>query len=134
MHRAFVVKAHRHRAPNVFAEHDDGGFGAGAWRLSVGVVRFRKFAVLILIECAGTLLLGGAPRGFDSDKLRPRGDLAVDMRRHLRLEARRVKALVALHVRSNRLPSRVLRRQRAHRRDLGLRPETALTSSESPRR
>ena len=33
-----VVEADRHRASDVFAEHDDGGFGAWAWWLGVRVV------------------------------------------------------------------------------------------------
>ena len=64
-----------------------------------GLSGCRKFAVLVLLQGAGALLLRSSPCRFDGDKLRPRGNLAVDVRRHLGLEARRVKALVALHVR-----------------------------------
>ena len=91
--------ANGHRASDMFAEHDDGGFGAGARRLGVRVVGDVEFAVLVFLQRAGTLLLGRSPCRFDGDKLRPRGNLAVDVGRHLGLEARRVKALVALHVR-----------------------------------
>jgi hypothetical protein len=42
------------------------------------------------------LLLRRSPCRFDGDKLRPRGNLAVDVRRHLPLEAWRVKALCGI--------------------------------------
>ena len=83
----------------MFAEHNEGRFGVTAWRLGVRVVGDVEFAVLVFLQGSGVLLLRRSPCRFDGDKLRPRGNLAVDVRRHLRLEAWRVKALVALHVR-----------------------------------
>jgi hypothetical protein len=38
VYRVFIVKANRHRASNVFAEYDDGGFGPWARPLCVGIV------------------------------------------------------------------------------------------------
>ena len=99
VHRAFIVKANRDDSPNLLAKDDKGGFSAWAGRLGVGIVRFRKLTVLVFLQSTWTLLLWRSPCGFDGDKFWPRGNLAVDVRRHLGLEARRVKTLVALHVR-----------------------------------
>ena len=44
------------------------------------------------------LLLRRSPCRFDGDQLRPRRNLAVNVRRYLRLKAWRVKALVTLHI------------------------------------
>jgi hypothetical protein len=82
-----------------FTENDDGGFRAGARRLRIRVVRSVEFAVLVFLQRTGTLLLRVAPRRFDLDKLRTCGNLAVDVRSDFQMEARRVKALVALHIR-----------------------------------
>ena len=49
MYRAFVVKADRHRTSDMFSKHDDGGFGAGARRLGIGIIGFREFAVLVFL-------------------------------------------------------------------------------------
>src|SRR6187402_1778017 len=57
-----------------------------------------EFAVLVLLQGSGVLVLRRSPCGFDGDKLRPRGNLAVDVCCYFRLEAWRVKALVALYV------------------------------------
>ncbi len=81
----------------MFAEHDDGGLGTEAWRLGVRVLR-REFAGLVDLQGSGMPLLEHSPCGFDGDKLRPRGKLAIDVCRHLGLVAGRVQALVALHV------------------------------------
>ena len=99
VHRALIVEADGHGASNVFAKHDDGGFGAGAGRIGVRIVGVGQFAVLMLRQSSGTLLLGRSPCCLDGDKLRPRGNLAVDMRGHLGLIAGSVKALVSPHVR-----------------------------------
>jgi hypothetical protein len=83
----------------MFAEHDQGGFGVTAWRLGVRVVGDVEFAVLVLLQGSWVLLLRCSPCRLDGDKLRPRGNLAADVRCHFGLEAGRVKALVALHIR-----------------------------------
>src|SRR6185437_13858912 len=49
VYRAFIVKADRHGASDVLSEDDDGGFGAGAWGLGVGIVGFGEFAVLVFL-------------------------------------------------------------------------------------
>ena len=74
------------------------GFGVRAWRLGIRVVRDVEFAVLVFLQGSGVLLLRGSPCSLDGDKFGPRGNLAVDVCRHLGLVAGSVKALVALHV------------------------------------
>jgi hypothetical protein len=59
--------------------------------LGAGVVGFGEFAILVFLKCAGALLRGETSRRLDSDELQPRGNLAVDVNRHLGLEARRVE-------------------------------------------
>jgi hypothetical protein len=98
VHRAIGIGANGQCASGMFAEHDDGGFGVAAQRLGIRVVGDVEFAVLVFLQRAGTLLFGSSVSRFDGDKFRPRGNLAVDVGRHLGLEARRIKALVALHV------------------------------------
>ena len=83
----------------MFAEHDEGGFGVAARRLGIGVVGDVEFAVLVLLQGSGVLLLRRSPCVLDGDEFGPRGKLPVDMRRHLGLKTWRVKALVALHIR-----------------------------------
>ena len=53
----------------------------------------------MFLQCAWRLFLGRSPCCLDGDEFWPRDNLLVDVRRHLRLEARRIEALVALHVR-----------------------------------
>jgi hypothetical protein len=52
----------------------------------------------VFLQRAATLLFGSSVSRFDGDKLRSRGNLAFDVGRHFGLEARRIKALVALCV------------------------------------
>ncbi len=96
--RTIGVRANGHGSPDVTAKHDDGGFGVWAGRLGVRVVGRVEFAVLMLLQGTGALLLGRSPRRFQLHKLRTCGKLAVDVRRDHGLVAGRVKALVTLHV------------------------------------
>ena len=66
--------------------------------LGVHAVRRVEFAILVFLQCAGVLFFGAAPRRLDRDKMRPCGKFAVDVGGDFDLVARRVKALVALHV------------------------------------
>ena len=54
---ALRVKAHRHCPSGMFAEDEDGGFGAGAWRLCIGVLR-DEFAGLVDLQGSGVTFLG----------------------------------------------------------------------------
>ena len=54
---------------------------------------------LVGLQGTGTALLGAVEGAFDGDKLRSRGNLAVDVRCDFGLVAGSVKALIALHVR-----------------------------------
>jgi hypothetical protein len=49
MYRTFIVEADRHRSADILSKHDDGGFGAGARWLGVGIVRFCELAVLVFL-------------------------------------------------------------------------------------
>jgi hypothetical protein len=93
-HRALVVEADRDCLPNALAKNDDGGFCARAMQFGIGIIWSRKFVVLVLIKGAGPPLFGGTPRGFDLHQLRPCGNPAVDVRRHLGLKASAIETFV----------------------------------------
>jgi hypothetical protein len=101
MHRAFAVGANSKRSAYVFAVDDDGGFCGIAWHegLGIGVVN-DSFDLADVAELDGprSLLLGVSPPILDKHKAGMGGNLAVKVRSHLPVIARRVKALVALHV------------------------------------
>ena len=92
------IGAYGQRLSGIATECDDGALRGRARRLRVRVIGRVELAVLVALQRTRPLLHGAAPCGLDRDKLRRCGDLAVDVGHHLRLVARRVKALVALHV------------------------------------
>ena len=98
---ALVVRAYGDGGPYPLAEDDDGGLGCfAAWyRLGIRVVNYRlNLFVDAPLHGSGSLLLGVAVPILNLDEFGLGRDLAVDVGVDLRLEARRVEALIALHV------------------------------------
>jgi hypothetical protein len=104
VYRAIRIRAYGYGLPCVATKDDDGVLGGGAWRLGVRVVGRIEFAVLVLLQGSGTLLLRVAPCCLKLDKLRLRGEFTVDMRRDLHLVARRVKALCGIRATGKYFP------------------------------
>jgi hypothetical protein len=90
MYRAVVIGANGDGLSGMASKDDQCGFGVGARRLGVRIVRRIEFAVGVLGKNAGALFLCGSPRRLDLNKMRPCGYLAVDMRCDFRLIAESV--------------------------------------------
>jgi hypothetical protein len=73
VYRAVVIGANGDGLSGMASKDDQCGFGAGAWRLGVRVIRRIELAVGVLVERAGALFFGGSPRRLDLNQMRPCG-------------------------------------------------------------
>ena len=101
MNRAVVVRANGKGGAHALTVDHEGRFCSGARHYGFGigicVVDF-YLAEVSAPDGSGALLLGDSVVVLDLYKLGTGGNLAVDVGVYLRMKARGVKALVALHV------------------------------------